>query len=123
MHTCLSLANIGGHWYVERVIANFMSKLTAYCDSIDWCNISVEGPNGTGEARAWRVSLKLRIFDEFVRATSRLPEGPDPEQSLSEVLADIYASATGQMTRIAKQHQGCCCHQADPVEALSEECV
>ena len=123
MHTCLSLANIGGHWYVERAVANFMSALNAYCDSIDWCNVAVEGPSGADTSRSWRIGLKLRIFDEIVRATARVPEGPDPAESLSEALADVYASATAQMTRIAQQHQGCCCHRAVSVAALSDECA
>jgi hypothetical protein len=123
MHTCLSLANIGGHWYVERALSGLISGLDAYCDSIEWCNIALEGPSGEGAARSWRVDLKLRIFDEIVRATARLPEGPDPALSLSEALADIYASTTTQMTQIAKQHQGCCCHRAAPVGTSSEACA
>lgn len=116
MHTCLSLANIGGHWYVERAISGLIAQLNAYCDSIEWCNVAVAGPSGEGEARQWRVALKLRIFDEIVRSSARLPEGPDSAQSLSQALADIHASATTQVTKIAQQHQGCCCHRAAPAQ-------
>ncbi|HKS54837.1 MAG TPA: hypothetical protein VJS12_06105 [Steroidobacteraceae bacterium] len=123
MHTCLSLSNIGGHWYVERAVAGLISGLNALCDSIEWCNIAVEGPNGDSEARFWRVDLKLRVFDETVRATTRLPEGPDSLQSLSAVLADIQAKATAQMARIAEQHQACCCHRADRIAAGSKACA
>jgi hypothetical protein len=101
MHTCLSLANIGGHWYVERAVSDLIAKLSAHCDSIDWCNIAVEGPSGEDDANSWRVDLKLRIHDGVVRATTRLPGGPDPEQSLLAVLTDLYAKATAQITHIA----------------------
>ena len=120
MHTCISFSNIGGLWYVERALSGLISGFNAYCDSIEWCNVAVEGPGGEGEARGWRVDLKLRIFDAIVRATARLPAGPDPAQSLSAALADIYASATTQMTQIAKQHQGCCCHRAERTARLSK---
>lgn len=112
MHTCLSLSNIGGHCYVERAVSGLIAGLNAYCDSIEWCNIAIEGPSREGEARRWCVDLKLRLFDETVRATSRLPAGPDPAHSLEDALADIYASATTQITQIAQQHRGCCCHRA-----------
>jgi hypothetical protein len=100
MHTCLSLANIGGHWYVERAVSDLIAKLGAHCDSIDWCNIAVEGPSGEDDEGSWRVDLKLRILDGVVRATTRLPEGPDPQQSLLAVLADVYAKATAQIAPI-----------------------
>jgi hypothetical protein len=104
MHTCISLSDVGGHWYVERAVSGLLAGLGAYCDSIEWCNIAVQGPSGEGEARGWRVDLKLRIFDETVRATTRLPEGPDPAQSLSRVLDDVHAKATTHMARIARHH-------------------
>jgi len=123
MHTCLSLSNIGGHPYVERAVSGLLSALSAYCDSIEWCNLAVEGPSGAAEARCWRLELKLRIFDEVVRATTRPPEGGDPAQSLSDALADIYASATTQIGQIAKHHQGCCCHGAGQVTKPAQVCA
>jgi hypothetical protein len=120
MHTCLSLADITGHWYVEDAVFELLARLEAYCDSIDSCTLAVAGPTGAGEARSWRVDLKLRIFDETVRATIRLPEGADPKQSLTRVLGEIYARATAQMARIAKQHQGCNCHRAERLAAASK---
>lgn len=122
MHTCISLSNIGGHWYVERAVSGLLAQLSAYCESIEWCNIALEGPSGEGEARGWRVDLKLRIFGEIVRATARLPEGQDPAQSLSRVLDDVYASATPQMANIAKRH-GCCGHSAEDITARFTVCA
>ena len=105
MHTCLTLTNVGGHWYVEREVSGLIAALGAYCDSIHSCDISVEGPSGEGEARCWRVDLKMRIFDEIVRAVTRAPEGTDPHSPCPRVLDDIYARATTQlMTNIAEQH-------------------
>lgn len=122
MHTCLSLSNIGGHCDVEHAASDLIAALDAYCDSIDWCNIALEGPSGEGAARYWRVDLKLRIYDEIVRATARLPEGPDPAQSLSRVLDDVYASAAPQMANIAKRH-GCCGHSAEDITARFTVCA
>jgi hypothetical protein len=110
MHTCLTLSNIGGHWYVEREVSGLISKLRSYCDSIDSSDISVEGPSGEGEARSWRVAVKLRVFDEIVRVITHTPEGSDAQQSLSRALADIYTRATLQLDHIAKRHGGCCAH-------------
>lgn len=121
MHTCISLANTDSHRYVERAVSGLIGGLGAYCDSIDWCNIAVEGPSGEGDERCWRVDAKLRIFDEIVRATARHPEGSDATQSLSRTLADIYASATAQMARIAERHDGCCSHCARQLAAPCEE--
>jgi hypothetical protein len=123
MHTCLSLSNVGGHWYVEDAVSGLISGLSACCDSIEWCNLAVEGPGGAGETRCWRLELKLRIFNEIVRASARLPAGVDPSQSLSEALADIYASATTQIDQIAKQHQGCCCHHAGQLATAPKVCA
>ena len=122
MHTCLSLSNIGGHCDVEHAASALIGALDAYCDSIEWCNIAVEGPSGEGESRCWRVDLKLRIFGEIVRATTRLAEGPDPAQSLSRALDDMYASATPQMANIAKRH-GCCGYSAEDITARFTVCA
>lgn len=108
MHTCLTLTNIGGHWYVEREVSGLIAKLRAYCDSIHSTDISVEGPSGDGEARCWRVGLKLRVFDESVRAVTHAPAGVDPHQSLSRALADIYTRARVQLDHISDQHHSCC---------------
>lgn len=110
MHTCLTLTNIGGQWYVEREVSGLLSALRDSCDSIHSCNISVEGPSGTGEARRWRVELRIRVFDEIVRIVTRAPEGRDPQQALSGVLADIYAKARTQLKHVAEQHGDCCAH-------------
>ena len=122
MHTCISLSNIGGQCDVEHAVSHLIAKLDAYCDSIEWCNVAAEGPSGEGEARSWRVDLKLRIFGEIVRAATRLPEGPDPAQSLSQVLNDVYASATPQMAQIARRH-GCCGHLAEEITARFTVCA
>jgi hypothetical protein len=123
MHTSLTLSNVGGQWYVEREISRLLSALRGYCDSIDSCDISVEGPSGEGEARCWRVGLKVRVFNEIVRALTHAPEGSDAQQSLSRVLADIYARARTQLGRIAEQHQACCAHGAEYVAGPSNACA
>ena len=122
MHTCLSLSNIGGPCDVEHAVSGLVAELNAYCDSIEWCNIAVEGPSGEGEARCWRVDLKLRVFDEVVRSTARVPEGPDSAQSLVRVLDDVYASATPQLANIAKRH-GCCGYSAEDITARFTVCA
>jgi hypothetical protein len=123
MHTCLSLTNVGRLWYVEREVSGLLSALRGYCDSIHSCDISVEGPSGAGEARCWRVELRIRIFDEIVRSVARTAEGSDPQQTLSRVLADIYASARTQLTGIAEQHDGCCAHGGQPTAGRVEACA
>lgn len=47
MHTCLTLTDIGGHWYVEREVSGLISKLRSYCDSIHSSDISIQGPSGS----------------------------------------------------------------------------
>lgn len=123
MHTFLTLANTGEHWFVEREIFGMTSALRAYCDSIDSCDINVEGPSGEGEARCWRVALKVRIFDETVRAKAQAAEGSDPHQSLSRVLADVYASARMQLDHIAERHGGCCARGGQDIAARLEACA
>lgn len=123
MHTSLTLSNVGGQWYVEREISSLLSALRGHCDSIDSCDISVEGPSGAGEARCWRVGLKVRVFDEIVRALTHAPEGNDAQQSLSRVLADIYARASTQLGRIAEQHGSCCAHGGQEPAGRFEECA
>lgn len=108
MHTCLTLTNIGGHWFVEREVSALILKLRSYCDSIHSSDIGIEGPSGDGEARCWRVGVKLRIFDEIVRVVTHAPEGVDPHQSLSRALADSYARARVQLDHISDQHHSCC---------------
>lgn len=123
MHTCLSVSNVGAQWNVEHPISDLLERLDAYCAAIDTATIAVFGPSGEGEARYWRVDVKLRVFDETVRATARLPEGPDPARSLSSVLADVYASATVQLAHIAKQHPGSCPHSAEGMTERSKVCA
>lgn len=123
MHSCLTLTNIGGHWYVEREVSGLISKLRSHCDWIHSCDISVEGPSGEGQARCWRVELRLRVFDEIVRAVARAPEGSDPHQSLSRVLADINARAKVQLERIAEQHGGCCAHCGQGTAGRVDACA
>jgi hypothetical protein len=123
MHTSLTLSNVGGQWYVEREISSLLSALRGYCDSIDSCDISVEGPSGAGEARCWRVGLKVRVFDEIVRALIHAPEGNDARQSLSRVLADIYARASAQLERIAERHGGSCVHGGQETAGCLEACA
>jgi hypothetical protein len=120
MHHCLTLSNVGGHWYLERELSGLIAGLKASSDSIDSCDIDVQGPSGEGAARHWRVTLKLRIFNDIVRATTRLPEGADPAQSLSRVLADIYARSTAQIAHIAEQHYGRCTQCAEYAESRSK---
>lgn len=123
MHTCLTLTNVGGQWYVEREVSGLIAALRAHCDLIHSCDISVEGPSGEGEARCWRVELKIRVFDETVRAVTRAPEGNDPQQSLQRVLADARAKATTQLTKIAEQHHACCAHSGQNTAARLEACA
>jgi hypothetical protein len=108
MHTCLTLTNIGRRWYVEREVSGFISAIRSYCDSIHSCDISVEGPGGEGQARCWRVDLRIRVFDEILRITERAPEGDDPQQALQRVLAAIHTRATAQLANISAQHGDCC---------------
>jgi hypothetical protein len=108
MHSSLTLANVGGLWYVEREISGLISALRSYCDSIHSCDIKVDGPSGEGNARCWRVELRVRVFDEVVRVIRQAPEGSDPQQALSRVLADILARARVQLNHIAEQHHACC---------------
>ncbi|HEX4969729.1 MAG TPA: hypothetical protein VFV69_01670 [Steroidobacteraceae bacterium] len=108
MHTCLTLSNVSRQWHVERAISDLIGALDTYCDAIESCSVTVTGPGSEGEARSWRVDLQLRVFDEVVRATTQLPEGPDSLQSLSRVLTDVYARATARLSHIAQEHQGCC---------------
>jgi hypothetical protein len=108
MHTCLTLSNVSRQRHIEHAISDLIAALDAYCDAIESCSVTVTGPSGEGEARCWRVDLQLRVFDEIVRATTRLPEGEDSAQSLSRVLADVYARATARLSHIAQEHQGCC---------------
>jgi hypothetical protein len=108
MHTCLSLTSVGGQWYVEREVSGLMSALRDYCDAIHSCDISVEGPSGTAQERCWRVELRIRVFDEVIRAVKRAPAGSDPQQSLSCVLADVYAKARAGLSHIAEEHVCCC---------------
>jgi hypothetical protein len=123
MHTSLSLSNVGGQWYVEREIAGLTSALRSYCDSIHSCDISVEGPTGEGEARCWRIGLKIRLFGEIVRALARAPEGVDPRSSLSRALADICGRAKAQLKQIAEQHGDCCAHGGPAFAAHLEACA
>jgi hypothetical protein len=108
MHTCLTLTNIGRRWYVEREVSGLISSIRSYCDSIHSCDISVEGPSGEGQARCWRVDLRIRVFDEILRITERAPESDDPQQALSRVLAAIRTRATAQLAKISAQHGDSC---------------
>jgi hypothetical protein len=123
MHSCLTLTNVGGQWYVERELSGLIAALRAYCDSIHSCDISIEGPSGEGEARCWRVELKIRVFNETVRAVTRAPAGSDPQQSLQRVLADTYAKARAQLDSIAEQHHGCCAHGGRRTTEHIEACA
>lgn len=108
MHSCLTLSNVGGNWYVERQISGLISGLNAFCDSIHSCDINVEGPSGTGDARCWRIGVKVRVYEETIRASANAPEGADPAQSLARALRDVYTKATGQMAHVAQRHHSCC---------------
>jgi hypothetical protein len=110
MHTCLTLTNVGRHWYVEREVSGLLAGLRGYCDSIHSCDISVAGPSGAGEARCWRVELRIRVYGEIVRIAVHAAEGGDPQQSLSRALADSYARARTQLSQISGQHGDCCAH-------------
>jgi hypothetical protein len=123
MHTCLTLTNVGGHWYVEREVSGLISALRSYCDSIHSCDISVAGPAGEGEARYWRVELRIRIFDEILRIAARALEGNDSQQSLSRVLADVYARARIQLSHVAAQHGDCCAHGDGETHRHLEACA
>jgi|SRR5688572_12506009 hypothetical protein len=123
MHSCLTLTNVGGHWYVERELSGLIAALRAYCDSIHSCDISIEGPSGEGEARCWRVELKIRVFNETVRAVTRAPAGSNPQQSLQRVLADTYEKARAQLDPIAEQHHGCCAHGGQRTTEHLEACA
>ena len=123
MHTCLTLTNVGGQWYVEREVSGLIAALRAYCDSIHSCDISVEGPNGEADARCWRVELKIRIFNETVRAATSAPEGSHPQQSLQRVLADIYARARTQLEHIAERHHSCCARDGQNAAPRLEACA
>jgi hypothetical protein len=115
MHTCLTLTNVGGRWYVEREVAGLISALRGCCDSIHSCDISVEGPGSEGAARCWQVELRIRVFDEIVRSAARIPEGSDAQLSLSRTLADVYARASAQLNRISERHGGCCVHGGEGI--------
>lgn len=123
MHSCLTLSNVGGHWYVEREVSGLLSSLKSYCDSIHSCDIGIEGPSGAGAARCWRVELRLRVFDQIVRALTRAPAGTDPQQALQRVLADTYARAREQLDRIAEQHHACCAHGGQSSAGRLEACA
>jgi hypothetical protein len=115
MHTCLTVTTCGSHEYVEREASGLINALGGYCDSIRSCDIHIAGPSDDAGGARWRVEVRLNIFDETVRATALAPAGNDPQQSLSRVLADIYASARRQLAHIAEQHHGCCA-QCAPVD-------
>lgn len=123
MHTCLTLTNVGGQWYVEREVSGLIAALRAYCDSIHSCDIRVEGPRGEGAARGWRIDLKIRVFGETVRAVTRAPEGNDPQQSLQRVLGEAHARATRQLAKIAAQHDACCAHGGQNTAGRLEACT
>jgi hypothetical protein len=123
MHTCLTLTNVGGRWYVEREVSGLISALRGYCDSIHSCDITVEGPSSTGDAPCWRVELRVRVFAEIVRTALRVPEGTDPQLSLSHALAAVYATATAQLNRISEQHGNCCSHDCQGTAERFEVCA
>jgi hypothetical protein len=123
MHTCLTLTKVGGHWYVEREVSSLLKRLDDYCDSIHSCDISVEGPSGDGNARFWRVALKVRVFDEIVRTTARVPEGSDSQQSLSRLLADIYTRARMQLGHISELHHSCCTRGGEDIALRPKACA
>ena len=123
MHSCLTLTNVGGHWYVEREVSGLICALRDYCDSIHSCDITIEGPSGEGEARYWRIELRLRLFDEMVRITARTPEGSNAQLSLSRALSDLYARARTQLGRISEQHGDCCAHGGQGTEGRFEACA
>jgi hypothetical protein len=123
MHTCLTLTNIGGHWYVEREVSGLIAALRDYCDLIHSCDINVAGPSGAGQERCWQVALRIRVFDEILRTAARAPEGSDSQQSLSRVLADVYARARIQLSHISAQHGDCCAHCGGETTRHLEECA
>jgi hypothetical protein len=123
MHTCLELTNISGHGYVERELCGLTARLSAFCDSIHSCEIALEGPSGEGAARYWHVELKLRVFDEIVRAAALASEGSEPEESLARALSDIYARATAELVHIAEQRHACCAQDIDGSEARTKACA
>ena len=83
----------------------------------------VAGPAGEGEARYWRVELRIRIFDEILRIAARALEGNDSQQSLSRVLADVYARARIQLSHVAAQHGDCCAHGDGETHRHLEACA
>ena len=122
-HTCLTLTNIGGHWYVEREVSGLLAALRGYCDSIHSCDVGIEGPSGEGPARCWRIELRIRLFDEIVRVSVRAPEGSDSQQALSRALADVYARARIQLNHISAQHGDCCAHEGQEHARRFEACA
>jgi hypothetical protein len=123
MHTCLTLTNVGGQWYVEREVSGLIKALRGYCDSIHSCDINVAGPSGAGEARCWSIALRIRIFDEILRIAARVPEGSDSQQSLSRALADVYARARIQLSHVSAQHGDCCAHDGEQTARQLEGCA
>ena len=121
MHTCLTLTNVGGQWYVE--VSGLFAALRAYCDSIHSCEIRVEGPSGEGAARGWRVDLQICVLGETVRAVARAPEGNDLQQSLQRVLADAHARATRQLAKIVEERDACCAHGGQNTAGRLEACA
>jgi hypothetical protein len=123
MHTCLSLANVDCHSQVEDEVADLADRLTAFCDSIDSCHISVEQTTGESGERYWRIALNLRIFDESVRATTCQPAGPEAMRLLTSLLEEIYARAIDQMTQVAKRHRCSCAGPARHAASHCKECA
>lgn len=123
MHTCLTLSHANNHPYLERDIFRLIGVLESYCDSIQACDVTVAGPSGEGASRCWEIELKLRIFDETVRAAARTPEGGDPQLSLSRALTAVYAKTRSQLAQVAEQHHGCCVHCALDAVAKSNACA
>ena len=121
MHTCLTLTNVGGHWYVEQEVSGLISALRGYCDSIHSCDINIAGPSGEGEAHCWHVALRIRIFDEILRIAARVPEGSDSQQSLTRALADVYARARIQLSHVSAQHGDCCAQGSEQTARHFEE--
>jgi hypothetical protein len=123
MHTCLTLTNIGGHWFVEREVSGLIAKLRSYCDSIHSSDINIEGPSGEGVARCWRIQLKLRVLDEIVRVAMHAPERGDPQQSLSQLLATVYERARVQLDHISDHHHSCCSRGGHDTAERLEACA
>ncbi len=123
MHTCLTLTNIGRHWFVEREVSGLIAKLRSYCDSVHSSDINIEGPSGEGEARCWRIQLKLRVLDEIVRVAMHAPERGDPQQSLSQLLVAVYERARVQLDHIADHHNSCCSRGGHGIAERLEACA